>query len=375
MKTYKILPLIAFSVLSLFTFQGVKADVFYEEYYDNQQVQEFLEQGTMDFFEQIPPELRSMALSDLLNRVDGDDGDREAVQIVDRKEIFQKYYDTASNAEKQKIYINAFSLAVENRDPKMAAELFAQGAGTDPRLAQSYICHAITTSAEEKDYGFNEKKYATGLPQTKAIVPLIAKTPGLANQLCEINRHGKISQLPISQLIAMVSTDLYAQLYQQSRDADTASQAVTREYASCTVAQVRQQMFESMRPLKEARVGNSVYIVVQEGKCAINGLIKKTKIGFEFAPSNGIAGYMKKTFVFQSLDQIVVYLKGNPQVYTVLPKTAPVQPPTLRPHLSDLQPAATGVGAKKSESFAENMLASPFTKNVSDTIKGFFGGK
>ncbi|MBC7465267.1 MAG: hypothetical protein H7256_04690 [Bdellovibrio sp.] len=377
MKAYQILPLICYlGSVSLLTLSTAKADVFYEEYYDNQQVQEFMEQGTMDYFERIPGALRTMALADLMNHGDSDEGKRESFQIYDRKEIFRKYYDAASREQKEQVYLYAFGLAVENRDPKLAAEFFDQGAGTDPKLAYKYICNAITTSGEEKGYGFNDKKYATGLIQMGSIVPLIAKTPGLANQACEINRNGQISQVSIAQLISTVSPDLYTQLYQQSRQAGLASQALTREYSNCTVAQVRQNMFESMRPLKDAKVGAGVYIEVREDKCVISGLIRKQKNGIEFAPSNGIAGYLKKTFLFQTLDQIVSYLKGNPQQFVLQPKVEPMKAPVLRPNLVDAYGAQALVKKDQSkESLTENILANPFAKSVSDTIKGFFGGK
>lgn len=334
MKTFKFI-LYLFVILPLASVQAVTR---YSPYFQDRDVQRFKETGTIQDFAAIEDKYKLFAVSDLLSSPDGDPKDRDAFIIRDRADVYKKYLDSANSDQQIRVYSDAFELAVQSSAAPQAQDIFNRLMARKPSVANAVICNSLIQTQrpdeidedEQISITFDESLLPGSEKTVGQLLQFIAQS-GSANTYCNLGTTENPRLMTISEIVSRTSHELYSKLYSLSREVQDSNLRVQNEYLNCSTAQVKNAFFQGLTILKDQKAKVSEYLIINDKSCVIDGLLKKVKAGYEFYPSNRIAGYQKKSLNFTTLEQIVQVMKSVPSVQNLSPT------PTLK---SAIAPAA-----------------------------------
>lgn len=290
----------------------VHAGTLFGNYAGQSPFKEFVGAPSLETMAEVPDELRALALAHLLSHPDTNSMIMD-YRVYDREKIWKKYYlgqDPAFQAQVQSL---AFDLAIDGSDTETALNILNDSARTDSLLAQQYICNAIATIGTEfnndLEYTFKASELKRDAQKLKALLPIIARVPGSANKVCAIKSGSQYLAVRVSDLVKSARPDVQKEYEQLMTAVDVAAQTLSRAYSNCSELQIRRMMSEAIVMSNQLKPGQSQYFGRLTEGCAIDAHIIRHQNGHELAPSNGIAGYMKKTIFFKTLDEIVQILK------------------------------------------------------------------
>ncbi len=307
------------------------AGEYYQYYQQESGFKRYMESRNFENFEEIEPHLQAFAVAELMVFPDTVDEDRDGFYVEDRSVIMSKHYQKASPAFQAKVNALAFNMAIDRGEMGLAQEMYEKISSTNPAQTPEMICMTLATLANQdpsKKYQFSDDALKRNKLKMQSLFPFIARSSDVANSTCEIPSEGKTLQFTVADLIAKSDPKLLTVLDGAYQKAVAANQAFVQAYAPCNELQLRNLLSDAIVSSHQLKVGESLYFGRQQDQsCVIDAKIIRTKRGYEYAPSNGIAGYMRQTLFFQTLDQLVAQLKSHPSP-TLYRKVQP-SPPAL----------------------------------------------
>ncbi len=320
---------------------------------------EFMNQHRLLDFNSIQdPEMKMMALAHLISLPDTPEINDN---IPDRSAISMAY-ENYSAEQKAHIQAMAFEFAVDNADTESAMQSLEAAAGSNARLAQQYICNAMFTIGNDLsryDYTFSEHSFKEGtghdmLNKMDSLIPIMVRVPGIDTKICQVKSGNQMMAISIPDLVMKARAEVAQKFFKALHDSKLASQALFRRHSSCTDQDLKALTDNAIVAANQQPVGTPVLFMDRIRDCVINAKIMRTEVknNYDYAPSDGISGYQKKSIPFTGivdpktgLRDIVKLLKARPQSFVLSQAPAPrpmdlSTEPTPSPQLSTTPPPA-----------------------------------